>query len=504
MTTRVGAARPRCRPTTARLAIVVAAVAAACGSGVAVAEPAPAGDLVVGFQPQTARARQRSLDDLGLDVVRAVPHLDLVRVRPRRGDVDPAAVLAHPAVTSVHEVGRFRSTAAVAAPNDPGFARQWNLPLIQVPQAWSVSRGKGAVVAVLDTGVAYEDYGRFKRAPDLAGTTFVPGHDFVENDDHPNDDIDEAAAHRPAHGTHSAGIIAQTTDNGVGSAGLAPEASIMPIRVLGFGGEGTDDQIAAGIVFAADHGAHVINMSFDSPLDRPMTKAAVAHAAAKGVTMVAATGNTGRGVVGFPAAYPEVLAVGAVRFDKTRPPYSAFGALGDVDLVAPGGDLSVDQNGDGAPDGIVSQSMVYATNGFGELPVEGTSAAAPHVSAVAAMLIGSGLATTPAAVKKALQDSALDVGAPGPDPLHGAGLVQARAALTAAGAPPPGPDEAPATPSPTVTTATTAPPSGPGTVAAPTTDAADRAGTSWGLAATLGAVVVAAAAALVLLLRKSR
>jgi len=375
-------------------------------------------------------------------MVRAVPHLDLVRVRPAGGPIDPAVVLSQPAVTSVSELGRFQAaTASVAAPNDPGFAKQWNLPLIQIPEAWSISRGAGATVAVLDTGVAYEDFGPYLRAPDLAGTRFVPGHDFVDGDDHPNDDIDPEAADRPAHGTHSAGVIAQTTDNALGEAGVAPEASIMPVRVLGRGGSGTDDQIAAGIVFAVDHGAQVLNMSFDAPQDRPMTRAAVRYAASKGVTMVAAAGNSGRAPIGYPAAYPEVIAVGAVRFDRTRASYSSFGALGDVDLVAPGGDLSVDQNGDGAPDGILNQSMVYSTNGFGDQVVEGTSAAAPHVSAVAALLIGSGLATTAAEVRRSLVASALDLGPPGPDIYYGAGLVQARAALTAAGAPPAAPIE---------------------------------------------------------------
>ena len=490
------------RRATATLAGVVAAVALAGSLATPAPAAPPAGDVIVGFHPGVA-ARQRALDQLGLDVVRAVPHLDLVRVRSRAGGAGRAAVLAHPAIASVHDVGRFRTTAtatatatAGAAPDDPNFAKQWNLPFIQIPEAWEVSRGKGAVVALLDTGVAFEDFDRYQRAPDLAGTTFVPGRDFVDGDDHPNDDIDPAAANRPAHGTHSAGIIAQTTGNGLGEAGAAPEASIMPVRVLGPSGDGTDDQIAAGIVFAADRGAHVINMSFDSPLDRPMTRAAVAHAAAKGVTMVAATGNTGRGVVGYPAAYPEVLAVGAVRIDRTRPAYAAFGRPGDVDLVAPGGDLSVDQDGDGTPDGILAQSMVYDTNRFSEQAVEGTSAAAPHVSAVAALLVGSGLATTPAAVRQALQSSALDLGAPGPDAVYGAGLVQARAALTAAGAPPP-PPTPPAPPTPTTTaplpapTSTTLPPILPGT-------------SRWGVGGLVAGAAVVGGAAVLTLRRRRR
>jgi serine protease len=384
----------------------------------------------------------------------------------------------------------------VPPPDDPGFPKQWNLPMIQIPDAWAVSRGAGATVAVLDTGVAYEDSPPYQRAPDLAGTKLVPGHDFVDGDDHPDDDIDPAAPDRPAHGTHSAGIIAQTTGNGVGEAGVAPEAAIMPVRVLGRDGSGTDDQIAAGIVFAADHGAQVINMSFDSPDDRPMTRAAVAYAASKGVTMVAATGNTGRAVVGWPAAYPDVIAVGAVRIDRTRPAYSSYGVLGDVDLVAPGGDLSVDQNGDGAPDGILNQTMVYSTDTFGEQAVEGTSAAAPHVSGVAALLIGSGLATTPAQVRRALVGSALDLGPPGPDPMYGAGLVQARAALTAAGAPPPEP--VPASVTPTSSPAAVRPP-------APPAPAPGRAtGSRTAALAGAAALVLAAAGAAAAIRRRRR
>jgi len=477
--------------------IAVAAAAAVLGANsvppLRRAAAADAGrDFVVGFRADSRPTeRQRALDGLGLEVVRAVPPLDVVRVRPAGTTPSRAAVLASPAVASVDELGRFQTSenrrqaqTGAAAPNDPGFPRQWNLPLIQVPEAWSVSRGAGATVAVLDTGVAFEDFERYQRAPDLAGTKFVPGRDVIDGDDHPNDDIDPLAASRPAHGTHSAGILAQTTDNGLGQAAVAPDAAIMPVRVLDPNGSGTDDQIAAGLVFAVDHGAQVVNMSFDSPMDRPMTRAAVAYAASKGITMVAAAGNTGRSPVGFPAAYPEVIAVGAVRVDRTRPAYSSFGALGDVDLVAPGGDLSVDQNGDGTPDGILAESMVYSTNGFGDLLVEGTSAAAPHVSGVAALLIGSGLATTPEQVRRALESSAVDLGPPGPDPFYGAGLVQARSALTAAGAPP----------APPVTVVAPRPSDGP--------DGTAPTGTAW--VRVGGAVTVLAAGFTILAARRRR
>ena len=469
-----------------RLVLVGLLAAGLLAPRVAAAAPEPAvgADRILGFEPASGPdERRRALVAFGLEVVRAVPHLDLVRVRPTRGRARRGDLLAHPAVATVHPLGRFelaegpsgpaeretqdpsgpakretqgpsgpakretqgpsgpaeRETQGpptpVPPPNDPGFAFQWNLPMIQVPDAWAVSRGAGAVVAVLDTGVAFEDFGPYRQAPDLAGTAFVPGYDFVDGDEHPNDELDLADPGRPAHGTHVTGTIAQTTGNGLSEAGVAPGAAIMPVRAFDSDRTATDDQVAAGLVFAVDHGAQVVNMSFSSADDLPMTRAAVAYAARRGVTMVAAAGNRGGGRIGYPARHPEVIAVGAVRLDGTRTAYSSFGpAPGDLDLMAPGGDLGVDQDGNGFPDGILNQTMITTTNGFTDRYVQGTSAAAPHVSAVAALLVGSGLATTPAQVRAALETSALDLADPGPDLTTGAGLVQARAALDAAAA----------------------------------------------------------------------
>jgi serine protease len=242
--------------------------------------------------------------------------------------------------------------AATEAPNDPLFKHQWQLRMLQVPRAWSVTRGRGVVVAVLDTGVAYENRGRYRRAPDLAGTRFVAGYDFVDGDAHPDD---EPTRLPHTHGTHIAGVIAQTTDNGIGAAGIAPEAAIMPIRVLRPDAGGSAPTIARGLRFAADHGADVANVSIAGALSRRVLADAVAYAASKGVTVVAAAGNDGQGSVSYPAAYPEVLAVGAVSRNGRLTYYSNYGRA--LDLVAPAGDDTSDESG-GRPDhGVIQQTL---------------------------------------------------------------------------------------------------------------------------------------------------
>jgi uncharacterized repeat protein (TIGR01451 family) len=326
------------------------------------------------------------------------------------------------------------AAATVDPPNDPLFARQWNLPMIQVPDAWAVSRGRGATVAVLDTGVAYEDHedGRFsfRKLPGFSRTRFAPGYDFVDDDAHPNDGLGEAPD-RPAHGTHTAAVIAETSDEGEGTASVAPGATIMPVRVLDWDGNGEVADIAAGIRFAADNGAQVVVMSLAGSDTGPVAEA-VSYAAGKGVILVAPSGNQGAAGLRFPASHPDVISVGAVAPDKTHAYYSNYGE--GLDLVGPGGDMSKDVTRDGEPDGIRQGTFVETLDGFCFCQKEGTSSAAPHVGGVAALLVASGLATTPAQVRQALVTSALDLGDPGPDPVFGAGLVQASDALAAAAA----------------------------------------------------------------------
>lgn len=339
---------------------------------------------------------------------------------------------------------------AAATPNDPFYPRQWNMQAIQMPQAWDISSGAGVVVAVLDTGIAYKTQNSFIQAPDLAGTTFVAGYDFVNKTNTPNDDN--------GHGTHVAGTIAQTTNNGVGVSGVAYGASIMPVKVLDSLGQGTYAGIIQGIDYAVANGAKIINMSLSGHSGSQALQDAVNRARNHGVLVVAAAGNNG-GAVEYPAKYNSVIAVGAVRYDQTRPSYSNIG--GEVDIAAPGGDNNIDQNGDGFGDGIVQQTFKTGeTNTFRYLFMEGTSMATPHISGVLALLLSANPGLTPDQLEAAIKSSALDLGPAGVDQEYGAGLVQAASALAAIGAGPVQPTATPTTPVGPTATPTT-PPVGP-------------------------------------------
>jgi serine protease len=310
----------------------------------------------------------------------------------------------------------MRFTASFV-PNDPAYAKQWNLKMINMPRAWDRTKGKGVVVAVLDTGVAYEDYDDFRQVPDLRGTKFVEGYDFVNKDRHANDDH--------GHGTHVAGTIAQATNNGEGVAGVAFEASIMAVKVLDHFGGGTSADIADAIRWAADHGANVINMSLGGGGRSVVMEKAVEYARKKGVVVVCAAGNGGRGVVEYPAAYPGSVAVAAVGPTGQRAPYSSWGK--ELDIAAPGGDKS-----QGEEAGIIQNTIdpqdvsesVYAS-------YQGTSMATPHVAGLAALLFAAG-AKNPDQVEKALYASAHPPrGATGWTDQYGHGVIDAEAALAA-------------------------------------------------------------------------
>ena len=332
-------------------------------------------------------------------------------------------------------------------PNDPGFQRQWNLfePWgIGMPEAWSLAEaagapgGEGALVAVLDSGVAFERYKRYRRAPDLRSKTFVKGYDFIDRDKHPNDVF--------GHGTHVAGTIAQTTNNGEGAAGVAYGARIMPLRVLDSAGSGDSVAIAKAIRYAARHKADVINLSLEFELDVvpseiPEILAAIRFAHRRGALIVGAAGNGFGRKVAYPARADKVIAVGATTRSGCRSDYSNGGP--ELDLVAPGGGVDAEPrtqpevdvcDPDGASDWIFQETFRgRGVQSFG-MPrgYEGTSMAAPHVSAIAALVIATGkLGPNPGpdAVQTHIQATARDLGRPGVDGRYGFGLVDAARAL---------------------------------------------------------------------------
>lgn len=239
-------------------------------------------------------------------------------------------------------------------PNDPDYDRQWALPHIQAETAWDqMGELSDISVAVIDTGVCLSH-------EDLVGRVQDNGYDFVDNDDDPEDEM--------GHGCSVAGIIAANIDNGIGIAGFAPNSSILPVRVLGRNGSGSMADVAAGIVYAADNGADIINLSLGSMVGSQVTEDAVNHAVAKGVTVIASAGNSGGALPGFPARYENVVAVGAVDPDGARSSFSNKGG----DIWAPGRDVHT----------------IFLDNGYKAL--NGTSFSAPYVSAMAAVLEGMG------------------------------------------------------------------------------------------------------------------
>jgi serine protease len=306
-------------------------------------------------------------------------------------------------------------------PNDPLYVKQWHMRQIGMPQAWKLADGNGVVVAVLDTGVGFEDYKNMHVLPDLKGITFVDPYDFVGNSKHAGDDH--------GHGSHVTGTIAQVTNNGIGVAGVARNVKIMPLKVLSASGSGSVAGIADAIRFAADHGAKVINMSLGGAFPSRVLKKAVEYAHDKGVTVVCAAGNESRNKVGYPAAYPGAVAVSATQQDEAITFYSNTGK--DIDIAAPGGNTRDSSGGRNNPDGGVLQNTIVIGNPKedGYFAFMGTSMASPHVAGVAALVVGEGV-TNPDEVEQILKDSARKPqNQTYSEVKYGAGIIDAPAAI---------------------------------------------------------------------------
>ena len=357
------------------------------------------------------------------------------------------ALAASGVVRTVEEV-TYRYPQAI--PNDSLWINQWNLRLISADSAWDTTQGEGVIVAVVDTGVAYENFGSFKQAPDFSGTSFVDPYDFFDDDSHPNDDN--------GHGTHIAGTIAQTTNNSYGLAGIAYKATIMPVKVCGQDPQLNEYRcpttaIADGVRWAAEHGAKVINISLSDTGDvTAAEREALQFADDTGAVVIAAAGNGGGDgvcdgdpILGSPAAVPSVIAVSASGFFGSLAYYSNYG-VGEkntnLDVIAPGGNPPVanlpacDVANEG-PTSVITQEtysfrcddgpaqfQTFAFCGFA-----GTSMASAHVSGVAALIRSAYPNLSGTQVRELIQCSATDVHTPGVDLQTGYGLVQADAAV---------------------------------------------------------------------------
>jgi len=241
----------------------------------------------------------------------------------------------------------------------------------------------------------------------------------VNKDAFPNDD--------QGHGTHVAGTIAESTDNGEGVAGLAFECKIMPLKVLSASGSGSSANIAEAIRWAADHGANVINMSLGSPVPDQLMGSACAYAKKKGVAIVCAAGNSGREGVGYPAAYPDCIAISSVGPSGKLSFYSTYGK--QIAIAAPGGD----KQAGGEAGGILQNTVMPDGNGAMQddyFAFQGTSMASPHAAAVAALIVSQGV-KNPDEIKSILQKSATRVS--GPKNQYGAGILNAASAAQMAG-----------------------------------------------------------------------
>lgn len=427
----------------------------------------PTGGVIVRFRPGTAAAVSSAARDRALDAAGAGAQLDAARplgtgatlvtgAAPEQADEVAARLSARPDVAYAEPDVRLRLSAA---PNDPYYgAYQWDLSSrtagVDAQAAWPRAQGAGVTVAVVDTGIV--------RHPDLAGRV-LPGYDFISDartardgggrDADPSDmgdwltdgdcGGDEKAAASTWHGTHVAGTIAAVAGNGIGIAGIAPKASILPVRAIGRCGGSLSD-IADGITWATGgkvagvpvntRPARVVNLSLGGPMACPATlQTAIDGAIARRAVVVTASGNSGISAAKeAPGNCAGVVNVAATTSSGSRASYSNYGSA--VTLAAPGGQSSSDSilstvdGGARGPEGPDYAFMV------------GTSMAAPHVTAVAALVLSADPTRTPAQVRAALVASARPF--PGACSGCGAGIVDAGQAVAAVL----GPLKSPATP----------------------------------------------------------
>ncbi|AIQ13940.1 S8 family peptidase [Paenibacillus durus] len=309
----------------------------------------------------------------------------------------------HPLYTEPHFVyltndSADENEAAVITPNDLLFPDyQWNLPAIETGRGWNLSKGSNKVtVAVVDTGVQADH-------PDLRGQ-LLSGYNAITSGAKPDDDV--------GHGTHVCGIIGALVNNSEGVAGISWYNKIMPVKVLDRSGAGTTYSVAEGVIWAVDHGAKVINLSLGNYADSQFLHDAIKYAYDKDVVLVSAAGNDNTERPGYPAAYPEVLAVAATNASGEKASFSNYGDY--VDVAAPG------------------ESIASTYPGSQYAALSGTSMASPHAAALAGLVRSLNPDLTNKEVMDLMTKSTVDLGSPGHDKYFGWGQVDIYKTLQAA------------------------------------------------------------------------
>lgn len=373
------------------------------------------GRFIIKYKDGVASAS--SLQQLGAQTVRplgqgmhALQMSDMSAASLSTLENDPAVEFVEPVFTMpfpevIKSADAADDTDRMSAPNDPGFAKQYALKITNALRGWDVTRGdRRVVIGVVDSGVDINH-------PDLAAK-IVGTYNGADGN---NDVMDHVG-----HGTHVAGIASAITNNGVGIAGAAPDCSILAVKVAsGSSSYPSTEGIANGIIWAADHGADVINLSLGAGRESRAITAAVQHALRKNVVVLAATGNGSGNIKSWPALTPGVIAVGSTDARDRRSSFSNYGPW--VSVVAPGSDI---YSTFPANDNLIGQKN-YGT-------ISGTSMATPFAAGVAALIRTRYPEMSPAMVKQALESSAEDKGAPGFDDEFGHGRVDiARAMMRA-------------------------------------------------------------------------
>ena len=358
-----------------------------------------AAPLVIDFQDGTTKETIQKV--FGINVEWIHPRSEdesLAYVRDSLTSEQKKQFENHELVEAVEESIRYE---AFGEPNDPLFSKQWNLRKVGAETGWEHGSGEGVTVAVLDTGVAL--------VKDLNPKYVKKGVSFVSGE--------PTAIDQSGHGTHVAGTIAQYTNNGYGAAGIAPMASILPIKVLSKQGFGQSEWIASGIDEAVDQGADIINLSLGGTNSK-VINVAIDKALEQNVIVVAAAGNKGKKGVSSPAKRKGVIAVSATDQNDQLAPYSSWGK--EIFISAPGGNKKL-KNG-----GIIQETVLGTSTEF--LEYQGTSMATPHVSGAVAILLSTGV--TPEDVPNVLKLSSYDLGTKGHDSRFGHGRLDIKAALS--------------------------------------------------------------------------